>query len=560
VDTIGASGQITLDAFDESSKSKVKQDLAVRVSSAPSGVVRDLPVKITTVCPKYVIVNMLDEQVFVRQLGNASFTGTVSARPGEQVPFRWWTVTVNSEDGSEMVSRYLQIRTGDVWSGRIKMSEIGESLVRGIDNVRAEIRIYHGGFYLVLSKAFSRESDPSSPVKSSSLVSNEVYQVILPSLSVSVVGPAASRNATRCELLLLDIKNLLVTVSLSPVGNELDLRMQSIQMDDLRDEPKFPVVFTKATAAKRASSSPPPELARPPELNSAAELFVAWLPPGDDTVLNFESFVIRSADANLCIDYSLISDLTAMFISCLKSASVGPTVYPYKFDPVMEKLPVGSLRIWSFKEFLLSPMKVNLSFNTGGALGDNFSVVHRAISSMASVERSPIAFQALVLSKFRASRSNVMSVIAEHYKYELYREMRTIMGSAEAFGNPIGLMSSVSAGVNDLVQEPLAAWREYQGPEDMANVADKTAKGAKSFLRNTAFGVFNSFSKLAATSAQTLSILAEDDEFLAERSDFQNLLILEMELWSEPLVLGEESCPVSLDWLRNPWKDWSKKG
>jgi vacuolar protein sorting-associated protein 13A/C len=126
------------------------------------------------------------------------------------------------------------------------------------------------------------------------------------------------------------------------------------------------------------------------------------------------------------------------------------------------------------------------------------------------------------LKKFRASRSNVLSVITEHYKFELYREMRTIMGSAEAFGNPVGLINSVSVGVSDLFHEPLSAIREMQGPEDMALVADKTAKGAKSFFRNTAFGVFNSFSKLAATSAQTLTILAEDDAFLNERKDFHN--------------------------------------
>jgi vacuolar protein sorting-associated protein 13A/C len=110
----------------------------------------------------------------------------------------------------------------------------------------------------------------------------------------------------------------------------------------------------------------------------------------------------------------------------------------------------------------------------------------------------------------------------EHYKTELYREMRTIMGSAEAFGNPIGLIGSVSTGVSDLFHEPLSAIREMQGPEDVVNVADKTAKGAKSFLKNTTFGVFNSFSKLAATSAQTLSILTEDDDFISERSEFNN--------------------------------------
>jgi len=114
------------------------------------------------------------------------------------------------------------------------------------------------------------------------------------------------------------------------------------------------------------------------------------------------------------------------------------------------------------------------------------------------------------------------SIVVEHYKHQMYREMRTLMGSAEAFGNPIGLANSVSAGVQDLFYEPLTAIREMQRPEDMMNVADKTAKGAKSFFRNTTNGLFNSFSKMAATSAQTLSILTEDDAYMNERADFHN--------------------------------------
>ena len=522
VDTIGSSSQITLDAFDEASKTRVKQDLAVRVSSVQSGVVRDLPVRITTVCPKYIIVNMLDEAINVRQMGNVASQG-IAAGPGDQVAFRWWTVTSSPEDGRDIVNRSLQIRLASQpdWSERIKVSEIGESLVRGISSIRSEVRIYHGGFFIVLSNTQLSSHEESNISKFNTVVSNEVYQLILPELSVSVTGPVASRNVRRAELMLLDIKSLLLTVSLTPVANELDLRMGALQVDDLRDEAKFPVVFGKAIPPKRSSASSTP----PPESASAAEVLAAWVPPGKgDTVLNFESFLIRSADSNLCIDFSLVSDLTAMFLASAGTDESSVSSYPFKYQPVMEKLPVGSLRIWSFKEFLLGSMKVNLSFNpgAGGLGGSNYSVFHRAIASMAAVERSPIAFQALALTKFRASRSNVVSVITEHYKYELYREMRTIMGSAEAFGNPVGLMNSVSIGVSDLFHEPLSAIREMQGPEDMALVADKAATGAKSFFRNTAFGVANTFSKLAATSAQTLSILAEDDEFLAERKDFNS--------------------------------------
>jgi hypothetical protein len=524
VDTIGASSQITLDAFDESRKVRVKQDLAVRVSSAPSGTVRDLPVKLTTVCPKYIVVNMLPEEVFVRQAGTE--VGGVPVNPGEQVPFRWWTVerVPDQEPGGafrDVVHRVLQVRTNSVWSEKcVGMAEIGEHLLDDIQ-VRAEVRMYHGGIFLVLTPV-TGETNVGGGDSSKVEFKSAVFQVVLPELAVSVTGPVASRDSRRGELLLADIKNLLLTVSLTPVANELDLRMATVQIDDLRDEAKYPVVFGKAPAVVPKKNSPGDATPPPPPPISAIEVFAAWMPPCKTnepaTALNFESFLIKGANANLCIDFSLISDLTAMMDQCAFDPPVG---FPYKFAVSMEQLPIGSLRIWSFKELLLAPLGVNLSFHPG-TMGSNYSVLHRALSSMAAVERSPLQFQPLVLSKFRASRSNVLAVIAEHYKYELYREMRTIMGSAEAFGNPVGLISSVSVGVSDLFHEPLSAIREMQGPEDMAMVYDKTAKGAKSFFKNTAFGVANSFSKLAATGAQTLSILAEDDEFLAERKDFAN--------------------------------------
>ena len=216
----------------------------------------------------------------------------------------------------------------------------------------------------------------------------------------------------------------------------------------------------------------------------------------------------------------MISELTELFVHCSAQLTNG-VLYPNSFVPAIDALPVGSLRIWSFKELLLHQVRVNLSYVPGNGIA-NFSVFHKAISSMSNVERSPLKFNPLLLQNFRASRSNILSVISEHYKHQLYREMRTLMGSAEAFGNPIGLVKSVSTGVQDLFYEPFSAIRDMQRPEDMLNVADKTAKGAKSFLRNTAFGVFNSMSKLAATSAQTLSILTEDDAYMTERSDFNS--------------------------------------
>ena len=496
VDTIGATGQVTLDAFDEVGKVRVKQDFAVRVAAAPAGVVRDFPVKITTVSPKYIVVNSCESMIFVRQFGTPG--NGMEIKSGEQVPFRWWR-----EAGNE---RTVQVGINTVvWSEKFKVNEIGESPLRGVEGLRVEVRIFRGGFYIV----FSPSSESSFVEKTVLLENSSVYRFVLPGLSVSLTGPVESRNSVRSEIFCMHLKNVVSSLSLSSVANEIDLRIGHVQLDDMRSEAKFPVVFTSTDGKKSSSARPAAVL----------EIFASWQPPS--AVLNFESLIVRIADSELFIDYSIVSDLTDMMLKCTVPHS--STAPPFRFVPALEVLPVGSLRICSFRELILHPMRVSLSFSPGKtSSAQNFSVFHRAISSLAAVERCPLKFQALVLRKFRASRSNVASVITEHYKFELYREMRTIMGSAEMFGNPIGLIGSVSTGVSDLFSEPINAIREMQGPEDVINVADKTAKGAKSFFKNTAFGVFNSFSKLAATSAQTLSILTEDEEFLKERSDINN--------------------------------------
>ena len=513
VDTIGAATTITLDAFDDKIKRKVKQELAVRVSSAD--IVRNFPLKTTTVSPKFVLVNTLKKPIQVKQaFSTMSVAGVshVSVNPGGQVPFKWWIV--DTEDGGK-ASRLVSVRIAPdgSWSDAINVGEIGERAVMGgIEKSRCEIRLYHGAFYIVFSSTVGEEKIEEDTLSSSPvpIVTNSVYRLLLPSLGVSLIGPSTTRSIDRNEVAFLQIKTLLVNLSLSSVANEVDVRMESLQIDDYRGEPKYPVIFNRT---KRQGLEAP--------VGAMLEVAASWQPPAPgDTVLNFEYITARCGEIDVQIDYSLVSDLTELLRSSTSSKSAQH--YPHKHVPSIEVLPIGSLRIWSVKEFSLHQMNVNLSFTPNNSTAANYSVIHRAIASMAAVDRSPLNFNPLILKDFRASRSNLKSIVAEHYKYQMYREMRTLMGSADAFGNPILLVNSVSTGVSDLFSQPLAAIREMQRPEDVLNVADKTAKGAKSFFKNTAFGVFNSFSKLAATSAQSLSILTEDEEFMSERSDFHN--------------------------------------
>jgi hypothetical protein len=126
------------------------------------------------------------------------------------------------------------------------------------------------------------------------------------------------------------------------------------------------------------------------------------------------------------------------------------------------------------------------------------------------------------MKKARASQSGAVSVLLEHYKHELYKSMRRILGSAEIFGNPIGLYENVTSGLQDLIAEPLNALISIEGrPEDLLNIADSTARGAKSFASKTTFGVFSSIGNLANSGANTLAMLASDKSFYQDRSEFK---------------------------------------
>jgi hypothetical protein len=467
IDTVGATSSVSLDASGEGGR-VLRQDFAVIVE-AVSG--RELPVKVTKIFPKFVCVNTTGTVVFVKQFSGGDMS--VEIPDGTQTPFKWWQLNKGTK-----IAYSFQVATIDgIWSNPFSVTQIGEHRIEGIENLRAEIRIFKGGYFIVLAKHNPHiESPPGG-------VSPYTFRVVLPELAISVIGP---RNGVRGELVHVNMRSVALSLSTGE-PSYCDLVVESIQIDDMREvditKLKFPVVMRRGAA----NASP------------ALAVSAAWTK--NNTVLEFDRTMIKLAPMELYIDYGLISSLTEIVVDAMRVRLGVDLSTNTAMVPAAPVLPVGSLRILSFREFLFEEVKITLSFSPTPTANSNFSIFHKAIACMASVERSPLRFAPLRLRGFRASRSNLASVVIEHFKHQLYLETKTLMGSAEAIGNPIGLINSVSIGVNDLIREPMA-------------------DGAKSFLRNTTFGVFNSMSKLAATSAQTLSVLTEDPEYISDRTAF----------------------------------------
>lgn len=64
--------------------------------------------------------------------------------------------------------------------------------------------------------------------------------------------------------------------------------------------------------------------------------------------------------------------------------------------------------------------------------------------------------------------------------------MEQILGSADFLGNPVGLFTNFATGIEDFFYEPVKGL--VKSPADFAT---GLAKGAKSLVKNSVYGTFN---------------------------------------------------------------------
>ena len=335
---------------------------------------------------------------------------------------------------------------------------------------------------------------PMAPIKADS-----AFRFDFAALSVSLVA-----GKPRGESLLLTLQNLSGQLSSGKDTREVRLKIGNVQLDDMRTDSAYPVIFESFDKNQ-------------PSVEFSGVLSTA----GGQSI--YRRIFLNLCKSRVAIDASSITALIAAYRAVVARANQGP---PTAVDwATLDSLDLETDADRPLIESVtINAVKLALSFSPGDAppTAADTSLVQKIISGMSSIENSPVKMRTFQFKGSRASLTAAVTVLVEHYKHELYRSMRSLIGSAEAFGNPIGLYSNISTGVQDLFAEPLNALSSIDGRvEDFALVADGTARGAKSFVMNTTFGVFNSVSKLAETSAKTLAVLSQDDDFSSDRSQFR---------------------------------------
>ena len=129
-----------------------------------------------------------------------------------------------------------------------------------------------------------------------------------------------------------------------------------------------------------------------------------------------------------------------------------------------------------------------------------------------NVESAPLNLNALLLKHSFVSSDQLRNRILQHYKTQVMRQMYAILGSFEALGNPISLVSNLGTGVKDLFYEP--AKGIAISPEEFGA---GLRRGGRSFVSKSVAGLFDSTSKVLRAFGSGVAIMSLDDEYQARR-------------------------------------------
>ncbi|CAI7759449.1 unnamed protein product, partial [Closterium sp. NIES-54] len=144
-----------------------------------------------------------------------------------------------------------------------------------------------------------------------------------------------------------------------------------------------------------------------------------------------------------------------------------------------------------------------------GLLGALGAVVQRSVLSLADVQGAPLGLSAWQLEHFFGGPASLGARLERHYTLQLLQALYKVVGSADFLGNPVGLLSSLSASLWDLLASPTHTLLMRRS---LAGFAKGVWAGWTSLLRTTLFALSHSASRMSHAASKGMASLAWDEE------------------------------------------------
>ncbi|PLW57557.1 hypothetical protein PCANC_01138, partial [Puccinia coronata f. sp. avenae] len=156
---------------------------------------------------------------------------------------------------------------------------------------------------------------------------------------------------------------------------------------------------------------------------------------------------------------------------------------------------------------------VDASERTFDSRNPLYFLLNAVTMAIGTISGAPLMLNQLKVENARMSQNQLMARLIQHYQNEGLSQLYRVLASADFLGNPAGLFSNVSSGVQDLFYEPFNGVVLHGGSELGVGIA----RGATSLVKKSTFGVTDSVSKITGSVSKGLSAAALDSDWARER-------------------------------------------
>ncbi len=148
----------------------------------------------------------------------------------------------------------------------------------------------------------------------------------------------------------------------------------------------------------------------------------------------------------------------------------------------------------------------------GGLMALPLIIVNMLKGMAGNIDRAPISLNRLAFKNLLTSRERLVGRLIKHYTMQAAKESYKIVGSFELLGNPVGLISNVTEGLQEFVYAPIRGAKN--SPKAFAV---GLVKGTGALVKGSIYGAFSSVVSLSAAVGKGVAMLSLDDKFEQER-------------------------------------------
>jgi hypothetical protein len=168
----------------------------------------------------------------------------------------------------------------------------------------------------------------------------------------------------------------------------------------------------------------------------------------------------------------------------------------------------GQPSFWFFKELKVNQLKLNITYVQSQ---QPFHALANAV--IPNLDRVPLQLERVCLVNSFNTPQHLMHVIKEGYKKALLLQFYKLVLHIEVFGNPVGLVKGMGAGMRDFVVLPARGLME--SPEDFGR---GIVNGSWSFMRGVVGGPSRTVSQVAGSLSRRITAMSMDGQYIEDRT------------------------------------------